>query len=340
MIDSRDRFLETTRDILWLNLTVHSQSEVYMAVRQLEFALFQLTQQVDELLAAIQYALQGKLPVTLIGPSVLNSIICNVSFHLPEGYELVTGTKRQNIFLYYDLIAVAMVGDSHNLRIIMKIPLRTTEQIFSLYELIALPEIIVGDKLVKYSFEYPFFGLSLSRSDYVPLSTAKIQQCSRGSLRVCPANIPLYDTQTPSCEASLFFQTLGDGNGCKRSLLLHYTTPTLRKHDTVWVYHFPRKQQANFRCPHGTNWETHEKVLFGSGFIHNATSCSINAKEIRTLAEQRRTDYTRLDTSARYAPDPIPGLVPAESPRKKEDLPSEVRELDDINTRLATPLRC
>jgi len=44
MIDSHDRFFETIRDILWLNLTVHSQSEVYMAVRQLEFALFQLTQ--------------------------------------------------------------------------------------------------------------------------------------------------------------------------------------------------------------------------------------------------------------------------------------------------------
>ena len=65
MIDSHDRFFETTRDILWLNLTVHSQSEMYMALRQLEFALFQLTQQVDKLLTVIQYALQGKLPVTL-----------------------------------------------------------------------------------------------------------------------------------------------------------------------------------------------------------------------------------------------------------------------------------
>ena len=54
MIESHDRFFETTRDILWQNLTVHSQSKVYMAVRQLYFALFQLTQQVDELLAAIQ----------------------------------------------------------------------------------------------------------------------------------------------------------------------------------------------------------------------------------------------------------------------------------------------
>ena len=46
-----------------------------------------------------------------------------------------------------------------------------------------------------------------------------------------------------------------------------------------------------------------------------------------------------LDTPAWYAPDPIPGPVPEESPRKEEDLPAAVRELNDINTRLATPLR-
>ena len=47
----------------------------------------------------------------------------------------------------------------------------------------------------------------------------------------------------------------------------------------------------------------------------------------------------RLDNPAWYTPDPIPGLVPEDSPRKKEDLPAAVRELDDINTHLATPLR-
>jgi len=47
----------------------------------------------------------------------------------------------------------------------------------------------------------------------------------------------------------------------------------------------------------------------------------------------------RLDTPAWYAPDPIPGLVPEESSQMKEDFPAAIRELDDINTRLATPLR-
>ena len=110
IIDSHDRFYETTRDILWLNVTVHSQSKVYMAVRQLEFTHFQLTQRVEELPAAIQYALQGKLPITLIGPSVLHEIICNVTFHLPGGYDLLAGTRKENTWLYYESITVACSG--------------------------------------------------------------------------------------------------------------------------------------------------------------------------------------------------------------------------------------
>ena len=82
----------------------------------------------------------------------------------------------------------------------------------------------------------------------------------------------------------------------------------------------------------------HEKILLESGFIRNATTCSITSREIRTLPELRRTDYTRLDTPAWYVPDLTPALAPNELPQKKEDLPAALRELDDIKTRLATPL--
>ena len=44
MVQLHDMFYEITRDIMSLNLTVYRQSRLYMAVRQLEFALLQLTQ--------------------------------------------------------------------------------------------------------------------------------------------------------------------------------------------------------------------------------------------------------------------------------------------------------
>jgi len=149
----------------------------------------------------------------------------------------------------------------------------------------------------------------------------------------------IYDAQTPSCEASLFFQTTGESNLCKRSLLLNYKTPTLRKNGTAWAYHFLNKQQVTICCSYGTGWVTHEKILLEGGFICNATTCSIASKEIRMLPELRRTDYAHLDTHAWYVPDLTPALAPIELPQRKEDLPAAVKDLDDIKTCLATPLR-
>jgi hypothetical protein len=54
VIQSCDRFQETTRDILWLNYTLHGQSELYTTIRELEFASFQMIQLVSHLLGAIQ----------------------------------------------------------------------------------------------------------------------------------------------------------------------------------------------------------------------------------------------------------------------------------------------
>ena len=89
-----------------LNLTLFNQSALFAIIRELEYALLQLTLQVDELLMAVQYTLSGKFPITIIGPNVLYSILRNISLCLPENYELIAGTKFGNIHLYYELIKV------------------------------------------------------------------------------------------------------------------------------------------------------------------------------------------------------------------------------------------
>jgi len=46
---------------------------------------------------AVQYTLSGKLPITIIGPSVLHNILQSIS--LLENYELVAGTRFDEIHL-------------------------------------------------------------------------------------------------------------------------------------------------------------------------------------------------------------------------------------------------
>jgi hypothetical protein len=111
-------------DIVWLKLTVYNQSNIYMAIRQLEFSLLQMFRQIDALFAAVQTVLHSKLPMALVDPTTLQYILRNVSFLLPENYELIAGTRKDNIYLYYDLIKVALVGNAHGIKLIMRVPIR------------------------------------------------------------------------------------------------------------------------------------------------------------------------------------------------------------------------
>ena len=53
MVQSHDKLQEITRDLMWLNFTVYAQNELFAIIRQLEFALLRLMQQLDELSNAI-----------------------------------------------------------------------------------------------------------------------------------------------------------------------------------------------------------------------------------------------------------------------------------------------
>ena len=48
-VQSHDRYVRLTRDVMWLNLTLFNQNALFTVIRELEFALIQLTHQVDEL---------------------------------------------------------------------------------------------------------------------------------------------------------------------------------------------------------------------------------------------------------------------------------------------------
>jgi hypothetical protein len=67
----------------------------------------------------------------LVNPTTLQEILSNISLGLPENYELVTGTKLQDIHLYYELIKVTVVGNAHGIKLVISIPLKTGDQHFT-----------------------------------------------------------------------------------------------------------------------------------------------------------------------------------------------------------------
>jgi len=110
IVQSHDKFREITRDLMWLNVIVYAQSELFSTIRKLEFVLLRSIQQLDELPNAIQSVIQFSLSISLINPTVLLNILKNVSLQLPSGHELIAGIRAESIHLHYELVKASVAA--------------------------------------------------------------------------------------------------------------------------------------------------------------------------------------------------------------------------------------
>jgi hypothetical protein len=136
MLDSnlwKDR-VEVT--IPWLNATLFKQTNMFVHIRQLEFAILQLLIQIRQLQNGIENYLNGRLSLSLISPETLLDILKNVTFYLPDGYNLFTNLNKNDIHLYYEQMKTAFMASHQKLKLIFSIPLKTLDQHYNLYKLI------------------------------------------------------------------------------------------------------------------------------------------------------------------------------------------------------------
>jgi hypothetical protein len=265
IVQSHDKLQQIARDIMWLNVILQDQGTMFMHVKQLEFILLHLAQQVESLFSAVQYAIQGKLSIQLFNPVVFHNILRKVTLQLTGGYELIAGTSIANIHL------------------ILNVPFKSANRQFSLFKIVTLPFQILPNKFVQYSVDYAYFGFRHSPQGYILLTEASFSHCVKGAITVCPADVAVYITQTLICAASLYFKTGATHQLCRRNLLMNHA-PFLQRHGTLWLFHFPTPSQVALRCAKAGDQMLRTLSLEGTGLIHNATVCSISTADLRVLS--------------------------------------------------------
>jgi len=207
IIQSHDKFQEIARDLMWPSVTVYAQSERFSTIRQLEFALLRLIQQLDELSNAIQSAIHGSLSISLVNPTVLLNILKNLSLQLPSGYELIAGVQAGNIHLYCELVKVSVASNPHRIKLIISVPLKSTDRHFTLYKVVTLPEQISSNRFVRYLIDYPYFGIHNNQLDYLLFTEEQYSHCTSGSIVICPIYTAIYNARTLSCALVYTFRT-------------------------------------------------------------------------------------------------------------------------------------
>jgi hypothetical protein len=145
--------------------------------------------------------------------------------HLPEGYELIATTRSDNIYLYYELVSVVLIGNSQGIKITVIEPLIASNEYFTLYKVIVLPPCVSGYNFVRYSVDYSYIELSTIYGVYVVITEAYLRRCIIKRITLCPADIVIHNTHFISSEFILLFQANISNTKCKRYLLYNYRIP-------------------------------------------------------------------------------------------------------------------
>ena len=193
------------------------------------------------------------------------------------------------------------------------------------------------DSFLKYQLEYSYFGLAVDQRDFTLLTEADLQRCTTSSVTICPAEVPLYNSQLLTCEGSLFLQNENSYRLCRKNVLCSHRSPTLLHHGSKWAYHFPDPRQVNIRCPQDHGWSSRTVSLVGSGLIHNASACHIATQELRTLPVLSKTAELPLDTPQRVLPDRSLAEEDRELAKIEAAMSPETSGLDFVKERLVTP---
>jgi len=253
----------------------------------------------------------------LISPSSLQSILRNITLHLPEGYELIAGTRTEDIHQYYKLSKVSIVANSHSIKLILHIPLKSADHSFTLYKIIILPERISPDKFVQYAIDYPYLEIQVSQHGYIPFTEKDYSKC---------------------VSSSLFFQSPNSQQLCKRNLLLNFQQSTMIQHRNIWIYHFPTPRQLTVRCLGNEASPPHTQVFVNAGLLINASDCHVSTEDLHIYPTLRGSMQTELDTPHIFLPDKVPIISPHDSQQLQEMIMPTLQTLDNIQSRLATPL--
>jgi len=338
VIQSRDKYQQITRDLFWSNLTFLGQSTTHTAVGKMEFTLLQLIQQLDEMFDAIHLAISGSLSMKLISPTSLQIIPRNVRLSLPEGYELIAGTRTEDIHQYFKLSKVSIVTNFHCIKLIIPIPLKSIDHSFKLYKIIILPERISPVKFVQYAIDYLYLAIQSSQHGYIPFTEKDYSKSVTSSITVCPLDSAIFNTKRLTSTASLFFQSPNRRQLCKRNLLFNYQQSTLIQHRNDRIYHFPTPRQLTLCCPGKEATPPRTQILVNAGLLFNASACHVSTEDLHMYPTLRGSMQTQINTPHTFLPDKVPIISPHESHQVQEITMPILQALDSILSHLTTPL--
>ena len=125
----------------------------------------------------------------------------------------------------------------------------------------------------------------------------------------------------------------------KKAFVTFHKAAILQRYEWTWIYHLPEQQHVVLRCWKDEAWTSSTHILYGNGVIYNTPQCLLTTDKFQTLPDIIGNTQATIDPTKLYAPDQVAVVANHELQALKEAIPSEIAQLDDVRSRVATPRR-
>jgi hypothetical protein len=233
-----NEWLESRKELAQkLNFVVNVTS----TLRMMEIKLLSIDTDLTGLLEALDTTSTGRLSPNLISPSRLVEILRDVSKNLPEGVYPLTHIEEDAVYEYYTHASVQAIAIPSAIRVFVKLPLKSSNRIFYLFEPYSLPfyhqKAGVFLEIAKPS-DYILVSKDMQKVAEIPARV--LNECrKKGDLYLCIPSFPLYEGT--KCSLSLI---KGDEEeiikSCERKVVVPNFHSTWIRTDGGWIYSVPR----------------------------------------------------------------------------------------------------
>jgi hypothetical protein len=272
-------------------MAIGRQARYSAAIREIEMSILELKFSMIQIQESLDVTSSGKLSSVLINPYNLSNILQQVSLQLPAGLSMLTGLTVEEMYVYYTVVSVQAVATSQHIRLLIDIPLKSSDRYFELYQVHSLPFFHEGiRKFVMIDETFTYLAVAENRQFFTIITPYMLSKCMQNLYTVCPSDMVLRTAGEQNCLTALF---LGKEEivhkKCRRLMLDESFEPIwIRSPDSsYWIYSFGTPQQVTVQCREmgsplgqGVNYQT---TLKGTGILPNSSFCCIHAENFKLL---------------------------------------------------------
>ena len=330
-ISENRRFLEIYS---YLNLLI---SEITILTQNAKTYLTQLRADLD-------YLALGKLPVTIISPPRLQSLLVEIQKALPDLMSLINDPKTE-IWEFYKYMRTETAFVNGKIIIILSIPVIRLDNSYEVFEAISIPvPPPVGvkhrgrtkrtDLLANYRLESNAFLIDKARTSYRLLSDTEVQTCSHHRTKFCTLISPEFPVNVDhTCLINLFMD----------ARKTDYCTPQVSQErlpiakyllDTTWLIISRTNLSFALVC-NGLHTEVHTRspvdvIKIDSGCIASNKFFTLSQPYVVGKTNMTHEQYTQLKI-ANFTDDVVWKPFKEQFPNVSNiDIPEQLTTINDM----------